>query len=233
MMCGCWPRYCATSSRERSSATARTLRAGRERRHRGLVVLGTDEVVEQDAVADLARHLHHLHAGGADVDGDALRRAVAVDDVDLDVVEVHELPVEGDVLHREQPACGLDSLAHAEERTSAVDADLRRQRLPPRADAELDPSRREVVQRRERRREQADVARPRVDDAGADADPLGDGGERRHRHRRLAHEAALGLPHGLEAGALCEDGVLHAVPNRMLVLEIERDAFHQEPPFGS
>ena len=29
------------------------------------------------------------------------------------------------------------------------------------------------------------------------------------------------------------DGVLHAVPNRMLVLEIERDAFHQEPPFGS
>ena len=112
-----------------------------ERRHRLAVVAGPDEVVEQHAVADLAGERHHLHRGRADVDRDVLRRAVAVDDVDLDVVEVHELAVEGDALHREQPPRRLDRLAHRLERVAAVDADLRRERLPPRADPELDPAR--------------------------------------------------------------------------------------------
>ena len=92
-----------------------------------------------------------------------------MDDVDLDVVEVDELAVVGDALHREQAAGRLDRLAHRLERLAAVDADLRRERVPPGADPELDPPGGEVVERREGRGEQADVARPVVDDAGADA----------------------------------------------------------------
>ena len=108
------------------------------------------------------------------------------------------------------------------DRAAAVDPDLRRERVPPRADPEHDPPGREVVERREGRREQADVARPVVHDARADPDPLGDGRERGHRDGRLADEAALGLPDGLEAALLGELRVAHAVADRVLVLEVER-----------
>ncbi len=122
-----------------------------------------------------------------------------MDDVDLDVVEVDEVAVVGDALHREQAPRRLDGLAHRLERVVPVHADLRRERLPPGAEPELDPAGREVVERRERRGEEADVARPGVDDARADADPLGHGRVGGHRHGRLADEPALGLPDRLEA----------------------------------
>ena len=105
----------------------------------------------------------------------------------------------GDALHRQQAPRRLDGLAHRLERLAAVDADLRRERLPPGAEPEHDAARRQVVERRERRREQADVARPGVDDARADPDPLRHRGVGGHRHGRLAHEPALRLPDGLEA----------------------------------
>ena len=103
---------------------------------------------------------------------------------------------------------------------------------------ELDPPRGEVVEGRERRGEQPDVARPVVDHARADPDPLGDGGEGGHRDRRLADEPALGLPDGFEAGGLGELRVPHPVADRMLVLQVERYAIvsgdgHRRPPFGS
>jgi hypothetical protein len=47
-----------------------------------------------------------------------------VDDVDLHAVEVDELAVVGDPLHRQQPAGRLDDLAHGAQRPAPVDADL-------------------------------------------------------------------------------------------------------------
>src|SRR5579864_3832596 len=51
-----------------------------------------DQVVEDDAVCDLAGELHHLHAGGPDVDRHVLRAAFLVDVVQLDPVEMHVGP---------------------------------------------------------------------------------------------------------------------------------------------
>ncbi len=76
-------------------------------------------------------------------------------------------------------------------------------------------------ERRERRGEEPDVARPVVHDARADPDPLRHRRERGHRHGRLADESALGLPDGLEAALLGELRVAHAVADRVLVLEVE------------
>src|SRR5690606_20701608 len=46
-----------------------------------LVVGGGDQVVEDDAIRDFPRQLHHFRAGGADVYGDVFRLPLAVDDV--------------------------------------------------------------------------------------------------------------------------------------------------------
>ena len=66
----------------------------------------------------------------------------------------------------------------------------------------------------------------------------GDRGVGGHRHGRLADEPALGLPDGLEAALLGELHVPHPVADRVLVLQVERDAAfardgHAQPPFGS
>jgi hypothetical protein len=133
MMCGCCPRYWVTSSRAPSSAAARSRStaahdelgavdlvdratglggAALERRDRVVVVGGRDEVVEHRTVGDLAGELHHLHAGGADVDGHVLRPTLLVHVVELDAVEVGEHAVEGDGLVGEQRAHhGHDSRA--------------------------------------------------------------------------------------------------------------------------
>ena len=67
-------------------------------------------------------------------------------------------------------------------------------------------------------------------------DALGDRGVGGHRHRGLADEAALRLPHRFEAARLGDLRVVHAVADRMLVLQIEGYAAvvcHRGPPFGS
>ena len=114
-----------------------------------------------------------------------------MDDVDLDVVDVHELAVVRHALHVQQAAGDLDHLAHGLDGPTAPDPDLRGERVPPGADSELDPPGREIVQRREGRGEQPDVSRPGVHDAGADRDPVRDGRERGHRDGCLPHEAAF------------------------------------------
>ena len=84
--------------------------------HGPVVVGGRDQVVEHGAVGDLAGQLHHLHAGGADVDRDVLGPALLVHVVELDPVEVHELAVEGDGLVGQQGPHRLDDLAHGGQR---------------------------------------------------------------------------------------------------------------------
>ena len=235
-----------TSSRARSSASARsgsseqttswgrsmssTVAAGPrgalgERGHRAAVVVGADEVVEEHAVADLAGERHHLHRGRADVDRDLLGRAVAVDDVDLDVVEVDELAVEGDALHREQ-AAGRPRPSRASPGA------LWRRSMPT---FEASGSHQAPI---------PSLTRPgarssRVENVAASSPTLrvqvlttpepipirrGDGGVGGHRHGRLADEPALGLPDRLEAALLGELRVLHPVADRVLVLQVERDA---------
>ncbi len=165
-------------------------------------------------------------------------RPIAVHDVDLDVGDVDELAVERDVLHRDQPAKHLDVLAHRPQRPLAPDADLRRERVPPGADPQQDPSGRQVVEGDERRRHEADVSRPAVHDPRTDPDLRGGRGERGHRNRRLPDETALGLPHGLEPELLGPTDVSDPVPDGVLVLQVERDAafcpaHRSAPPAGS
>ncbi len=100
---------------------------------------------------------------------------------------------------------------------------LRRQRIPPRAESAEDPPGGEVVERRERAGQAGGVARPDVDHAGADLDPLGGRGERCHRDDGVAHEPAVRLPHGAEAGRLGLADVLDTVADRVGVLQVQGD----------
>ena len=95
------------------------------------VVVGGDEVVEDDAVGDLAGQLHHLHAGGTDVDRHVLGSPLLVDVVELDAVEVDVGAVEGDGLVVQQGAHDGDDLAHHGQRVITDDPHLAGQRVPP------------------------------------------------------------------------------------------------------
>ena len=104
--------------------------------------------------------------GGADVDRDVLRPALLVHVVELDAVEVHELAVERHGLIARSSARTASTISRMTvSGSAAVDADLGRQRIPPRADTEDHATGREVVERGEGRGEQRRVARPTVDDA--------------------------------------------------------------------
>ncbi len=125
MMCGCWPevlRHEQAGGVERRVAVV-VHRAHHELRpvdvveraphargtlgqcgERTLVVRRRHEVVEERAVADLARQLHHLQTGGADHDRHLLGSSLLVHVVELDAVEVHELAVERHGLVGEQRA---------------------------------------------------------------------------------------------------------------------------------
>ena len=186
----------------------------------GLVVVGGDQVVQHHAVGDLAGEFHHLHAGGTEVDRHVLRAALLVHVVEFHTVELHELAVHGDGLVREQAAHRGDDLAHRTQGLGPRDSDLGRQGVPPCADPEDDATGCQVIKRRERGCEAGRVACPAVDDARADLDRVGDRGERRHRHDGIAHESAVGLPHGLEPLLFGVLGVLHALGNGMGVLKV-------------
>ncbi len=163
------------------------------------VVRRPDQVVEDDAVADLAGQLHHLHAGGADVDRHVLRaRSPCTMSISMSSTSTNSpWNVTRSIARSRRTVSTVSRMARSG--CDRVDADLRGQRVPPRADAEDHPAGRQVVERGERRGQQADVAGPVVHHAGADLDPLGHRRVRRHRHRRLADQPALRLPHGLEA----------------------------------
>ena len=84
-----------------------------------------------------------------------------------------------------------------------------------------DPVRGQIVQRQEGRRRQGHVARPVVDHAGPDFDALGRRRKGRHRHNRIAHQTAFGLPDRLKAAIF---GILHILDRiwqRMSILQIK------------
>ncbi len=186
--------------------------------HGLVVVLRRDAVVEDGAIGDLTGQLHHLVAGRADHDGDVAGFAASVNHVQLDTLNVMEFAVEGHIFHGEQAAQHFDGLAHRLQRLAALDAHIARQGVPPRADAADDAIRGQVIEGEEGGREQADVPRPVVDDARPDFDALGDGGKGGHGDDGVAHQAAFGLPDGLETARLGVTRVLHAIPERMRIL---------------
>ena len=222
MMCGCWPRYWVTSSRARSMAVARssstehTTSWGRSMSSSDCAGLGRaplpgaparvrlydgrHQVVEHHPVGDLTGQLHHLHAGGADVDGHVLGPALLVHVVELDPVEVDELAVEGDRLVGQQraaprsrspawPAAGRARSTPTLRASGSHHAPMPRMIRPGR----------QVVEGGERGRQPGRVAGPAVDHAGPDLDPLAGGREGGHGDAALPHQPAVGLPHRVEA----------------------------------
>ena len=125
-----------------------------------------------------------------------------MDNIQLDAFHVMEFSVERDAFHVEQAAHHIDGLAHGGQLLAALDAHVACQRIPPRADAADDAIGRQIVQRQEGRREQTDVARPVVDHARADLDPLCDRRVGRHRDDRIADQTRFRLPDRFEAACL-------------------------------
>ena len=194
--------------------------------HRQVVVVGRHAVVEYNAISDLTGQLHHLGAGRADVNGHVPWLSPTVHDVQLDAVHVMELAVKGDVLQRQQATYQLDCLAHRFKGFAPDNAHVLCQWIPPRPDATDDPTGGQIVESDKGRRQQADVARPVVDDARADFDALGHRGKGCHRHNGVAHEAAFRLPNGLKAALFSILSVLDPIPNWMSVLQIESNSLH-------
>ena len=146
-----------------------------------------------------------------------------VDVVQLDAVEMDELAGVSDALVGEQCPDRFDCLPHREQGFDTVHAHLAGERLPPGTDPEDDAAGRQVVQGRECGRQQGRVPGPVVHHARTHLDPIGDGEKRSHRHRRLPHQAALGLPDCLESLGLRVAGDLHALPDSVRVLQVDGD----------
>ena len=191
------------------------------------VVLGRDEIVQNRPVGDLAGQLHHLHSRGTDVDRHVFGSSLLVDIVEFDAIEMHEVAVHRHRLVVEQGTNGLNDLPHHPDRLTAIDADLRRQRIPPSPQAADDTARRQVVECGEHRGKAGGVAGPDVDDAGTDLDRVSCCPKRRHRHACLTHKAGVGLPHRLETLLLGVLGIRNRVPNRVGILKVQRSSCHR------
>src|SRR5574341_2662120 len=96
------------------------------------------------------------------------RLAAAMHNIPFNPFYVVEFAVKSDALHPQQSPHHLDRLTHGLHWFLALDADVLRERVPPRADSADDSIRREIIERQKGRGEQTDVARPVVDDAAAD-----------------------------------------------------------------
>ncbi len=147
-------------------------------------------------------------------------------DVQFDPAYIDELAVIGHVLHRQQIAGHVDDFPHRQQRLGAFDANIRGQRIPPRANTEYDAVRREVVQRQVGRRDQGNVASPVVDHTGADFDLAGGRRECRHRHNGVTHESAFSLPDRLEAAILGVLDELDSILQGVCVLQVQRYAIN-------
>ena len=205
-------------------AAAGPLRADFQPLQRHVVIVRRHTVVQHRAVRDLPGQLHHFRSGRADHDRHIARRLAAMHDIQFDAVHLVKFALKCDILHRQQTPRDLHRLPHRLQRSAPADAHILRQGIPPRAHAADDAVRRQVVQRQKSGRQQPDIARPVVDDAGADLNPLSNRGERRHRHNRIPHQAAFRLPDRLESLLLRVARVLHPFANRMFVLQIECNA---------
>ena len=84
--------------------------------------------------------------------------------IQLDPVHIDKAAVKRYPLHVEQPAQDKDGFPHRGERFFSVDAHIPGQRVPPGANPANNPARRQVIQGQEGGCQQANVARPVVDD---------------------------------------------------------------------
>jgi len=194
-----------------------------------LVVLRRHEVVEQNTIRDLAGQGHHIRPGRSNVDRHVAWLPPAMHHIQLHTMHLHKLALIRDVLHGEQIAHHLNGFAHGFERLLAVYPDIPGQRIPPGANPQDDPVRRQVVQCQEGRGDQRRVACPVVDHAGADLDAPGRRRVSRHRNNGIAHQAAFGLPDSLEPAILGVLHVLDRVRQRVRILQIQSYSVSHKP----
>ena len=139
---------------------------------------------------------------------------------------MHELAVIGDRLVGQQKPTRLDGLPNGGQRSPTLHADLASQRFPPRTDAQDHPTRGQVIQRREGRREAGRVTGPAVDHPRTDLDGLGTGGKGRHGNHGVTDQSRVGLPHGFEAALFGVRDVLHRLCNGVRILEVDGQSGH-------
>ncbi len=201
--------------------SARLLCPGLQLLHRLDVVFRLDEIIQHHAVGDFAGQFHHLWAGRPDVDRHVARPFTPVNHVQLDTVDMHVLTVKGHRLGVEKTPHYFYHLAHGRQRAFPVDAYIRRQRVPPRADPADHPVGGEVIEGQKGGGDQGRVARPVVDHARSNLDPLGRCSESGHRYDGITHQPRFSLPYGFEPPFLGIPDILDPVRDRMGVLKIE------------
>ena len=76
--------------------------AWKRRVHCTQIVAWVDQIVEACAISDFTSKLHHFHTGGTDVDWDVAWPFASVDNVELNVGDVVEFTMVGDVFASEQ-----------------------------------------------------------------------------------------------------------------------------------
>ena len=205
-------------------AAPRPLRANFQPLQRHMVIVRRHTVVQHRPVRDLPRQLHHLRPRRADHDRHIARRLPPVHHIQFNPVHLVKLALECDILHRQQPPRDLHRLPHRLQRPAPADAHILRQRVPPRAHTADHAVRRQVVQRQKSGCQQPDIARPVIDNARPDLNPLRDRSERRHRHNRVPHQPAFRLPNRLKPLLLRVAHMLHSLTDRMFILQIKCNA---------
>ncbi len=110
-----------------------------------VIVARRNTIIQDRSIGDFAGELHHLRPGRADIDRHIARLTPAMDNVQLNAIDVVEFTMECHPLHVQQAPQDIHRLAHRQKRLTAVDADVARQGVPPCADAADDAIRRQVI----------------------------------------------------------------------------------------
>ncbi len=109
------------------------LRADFDLGDRHLVVMGRYEIIQQHAIGDFPRECQRLCAGRADIKRDAARLSPSGHDVEMHVIEMDELATIRHALELHETFEGCQHFAHGEQVLAPRHADLRRERVVPRA----------------------------------------------------------------------------------------------------
>ena len=112
---------------------------------------------------------------------------------------MHDLALEGHLLHAEQTLHDVDVLPHLGDQSPAFDALLPGQRVPVGTEAAEYAVGRQLVQRREGQRHERRPAGPSVHNARPQLDPRGDGGHRAQYRDSVTSQARLADPDRLES----------------------------------
>ncbi len=195
--------------------------------HRSEVVVGRHQIVQNDAIGEFSGEFHHLHPGRTDIYRYVFRPARLVHIVQLDAVEMNVHTVEVDRLVGEEGPYDSHRFPHHGQRLRSLDADFRREWIPPSPDSEDDPTRSEIVERRKGGCQTRCIAGPTVDDSSSHPDAICRCGECGHRYGCVAYQPGIGLPDRLETTLLGVSDIFDGIRERMRVLQIQCQTVHR------